>query len=233
MYECHFSSFLQLSSELPPPFIARDLGFFPLGARDPPVRRRHTDWRFFLGARAARAPPGARDPPGTPQGPPRDPPGTPQGPPGTPKINKFSGGCAPQPRVRLVLVSFLVLVSLVLVIFVWCMAVPGVKKLSVGQVGVGQFWVWERRGGRWEGEGGKRGGGGKGEGYHRARRQKMFRWSVWCWSVFLVHGGAWRRKMFRWSNWCRSLAWCASRRQASINKFAFCFNVCSRLRTGC
>jgi len=67
--------------------------------------------------------------------------------------------------------------------------VPGVKKCSVGQFGVGQF--------------------------------------------FLVHGGAWRRKMFRWSNWCRSLAWCASRRQANINKFVFCFNVCSRLITGC
>ena len=23
-----------------------------------------------------------------------------------------------------------------------------------------------------------------GEGYHRARRQKMLCWSVWCWSVF-------------------------------------------------
>ena len=40
MYECHFSSFVLLFSDLPPPFLARDLGFFPLGARDPPIRRR-------------------------------------------------------------------------------------------------------------------------------------------------------------------------------------------------
>ena len=182
MFGCYFSSFVLLSSDLPPHFslviwvsltgcrffsrISKSRAgnccmsvifhhfcnfpvtssphfslviwvFVPLGARDPPVRRRHTDWRFFVGPGRLGAPPGARDPPGNP----RDPSGTTQGPQG------------PQG--------------------------PLESKKLLGAAPPGSVWCWS-----------------------------VFWCSVWCWSFFLVHCGARRQKMFRWSVWCWSVFWC-------------------------
>ena len=82
LYECHFPSFLQISSDLPHHFSLVIWVFVPLGARDPPVRRRHADWRFFVGP-GRLGPPRGQGPPRDPQGPLRDRPGSP-GTPGTP-----------------------------------------------------------------------------------------------------------------------------------------------------
>ena len=177
LYECHFPSFLQLSSGLHPQFSLVIWVFVPLGARDPPVRRRHTEWRFFLGLGGSGPPRGQgppQGPPGTPQGPPREPQG-PQGPLGSKKLL----GAAPPGSVwcwsvfwcsvwcwpfflgalRCQAPKHVPLVKLVSVSFGCgngggeeggeggrgrCITVPGVKKYSVGQFGVGLlfFGAW-------------------------------------------------------------------------------------------